>query len=52
VRDYIHVVDLVEGHLKAWEAIPHLTSPLEERDSTNNSPLQRGARGGIKYINL
>ena len=40
VRDYIHVVDLVEWHLKAWE---YLDSPLLTRE---------GARGWVEYINL
>ncbi len=31
---------------------PHLTSPLEERDSSKSSPLQRGARGGEKKWTL
>ncbi len=54
VRDYIHVVDLVEGHLKAWEAIHHLTSPLEERENTNIPPSKGGLGGAghIEYINL
>ena len=40
-----------EDVVEKIEAIvnPHLTSPLEERDSTKNSPLQRGARGWLKF---
>ncbi len=40
VRDYIHVVDLVEGHLKAWQ---YIESPLLTRE---------GDRGWVEVFNL
>ncbi len=55
VRDYIHVVDLVEGHLKAWEYIDNNTGQTQGTAPTNTSKDEscvHPENGFIEYINL
>ena len=62
VRDYIHVVDLVKGHLKAWEFIEDNTGQTQGTAPTNTgrgepclhpeNSKNLPKNGFIEYINL
>ncbi|CTQ76202.1 UDP-glucose 4-epimerase GalE [Roseibium alexandrii] len=46
VRDYIHVVDLVEGHLRAYEALASLT------DTDNSFTVNLGTGTGYSVLEM